>query len=286
MAEGMSNNQTSNTKNINKKKQTIIITTIICISVAIIVIAASLVYNYFFKDNIIKEEKQKIANQQMEEMILRDQAAATEAKKQSSDIIKKYNLNIYGQYVTTYNEIVEKQSNDVVGNATTTQTVTMGMMVNEDMTLSFSDGKKGWWVLTESKDGIVHMGIGKDGAENMEMLILADDGSLINLSGAVFFGEIPSEATFEKTYKSAGMTLDFKKDGTLDGEYYEVVKENGEEFPWTEVYRGEYRKGDKYLDIVLNGAPARYMIFGAKTSDSAKTVTGFASSYYTKTAEQ
>ena len=288
MAEGMSNNQTSNTNFSDKKKQTIIVTSIICISVAVIVIAASLVYNYFFKDNIIKEKKQKIASQQMEEILQRDQVAAADAKKQSTDIIKKHNLDIYGSYVTTFNEIVEDRNQGVQGvqgGATETQTVTLGMMVNDDMTLNFSDGKKGWWVLTESEDGIVHMGIGKDGAKNMEMLILADDGSLINLSSAVFFGEIPSEEKFEKTYESAGLTLDFKKDGTIDGEYYEIVKENDKEYPWTEVYRGEYRKNDKYIDIVLNGSPARYMIFGAKTSDSKKTVTGFASSYYLKTED-
>ena len=49
------------------------------------------------------------------------------------------------------------------------------------------------------------------------------------------------------------MVLQFKKDGTIDGEYNEIIEEDGQEFPWTEVYRGEYKKTGEYLDMVLNG---------------------------------
>ena len=265
----------------NTKKQIIIIASIVAISVAIIVIASALIYNYFFKDEIKKEE----FNEQMTQTLNKDSSLAKEDVKKSDEVIKKHNLNICGQYVTTYNEITQESNDQSQGNTgVTTETVTLGMLINEDNTINFSDGKKGWWLVDETKEGAIHLAIGKEDAESVELLLLCDNGSMVDVGKAVFFGQIPAETTFEQEFTDASgnMVLQFKKDGTIDGEYNEIIEEDGQEFPWTEVYRGEYKKTGEYLDMVLNGSHARYLVFTAQTADPEKPVTGFASKYYTK----
>ena len=60
------------------------------------------------------------------------------------------------------------------------------------------------------------------------------------------------------------------------------ITEEGVEFPYTEIYSGEYRKNGQYMDIMLNGSTARYIIFSAETNDPQRPVSGIAARYFTR----
>ncbi|MBQ6895563.1 MAG: hypothetical protein IJN40_08760, partial [Clostridia bacterium] len=103
---------------------------------------------------------------------------------------------------------------------------------------------------------------------------------LIDETKACFLGEVPDQKRFNASFTAGNLTLDFSADGSIDGEYTEIIKEDGVEYPRTEAYSGSYERDGDYLNIVLNGADAKYLIFETEIEKSEIQVKGFASRYY------
>ena len=271
----------------NTKKSRLIIALIVVIAVSLLVIVSAVIYNRFFEKNVEKEATEKAQQKAISESFDRQLKEMEEQIKiyneESKKIIDKHSLDICGKYVNVYNEIAQSETNDEQTNLNATESVTTVMLVNDDNTIDFADGKIGWWSLYENEEGIVHMGYGIEGAQNMGMFMVCD-GNLIDVtSSAVLFGKLPAEDTFDGTFTDGSLTFIFKQDGTLEAEYNETITEDGTTFPYTEVYRGEYHRDGIYMDILLNGSTSRYITFNAKTNDPEKPVSGIAAKYFVKT---
>lgn len=254
--------------------------TIFTVAMAIIVfvIAAALIYGTFFESEINKEKNRKIAEDYMTETLDKNSKEAAVYREENNAIIEKYSLDIYGSYTCTFNELEEAEDGSETGAAYTTE-VTRVMELKDDSTAQFDDGTTGWWMLKETEDGVIHMGLVVPDEKTPQIYLVCRD-KLIDENKACFLGEVPDTRTFDATFKAGNFTLEFSADGTIDGEYTETVKEDGVEYPRTEAYSGSYKKDGDYLDIVLNGADARYLIFENETSEVK--VQGFASRYYIK----
>lgn len=262
----------------NNKKPMWFTVFIIAMSVIVFIIAASVIYSTFFEKEINKEKNRQNAEKYMTETLESNEKEAKIYRKQNEDIIKKYNIDIYGKYTCTYNETDKNTEDQDEYNSYTVET-TKVMEIKEDSTAVFDDGTTGWWMLKETDDGIVHMGLVLP-EDKTPQIYLVCGNSLIDENKACFIGEVPDKKTFDATFTAGNLTLEFSKDGTIDGEYTEIVKEDGTEYPYTEAYSGKYERNGQFLDIVLNTAEARYFIFENKISK--KPISGFASRYYIK----
>jgi len=272
----------NNQKDKNTKKQTLIIVLIVVIAVSVLAIVSIVIFNRFFKEGVREDARKDAIIESWDESLKENEEQARIDKEMSDKIIKKHSLDFFGKYVSVYNE--SAQSNSIEGQPenAATESVTTVMMINEDYTIDFSDGRIGWWSLSESEEGIIHMGCGVEGAQTPGIFMLCD-GYLVDVTGsAVLYGIIPKEDTFDCKLTDGNLTFTFNKDGTLDAEYTEMVTEEGVEFPYTEIYSGEYRKNGQYMDIMLNGSTARYIIFSAETNDPQRPVSGIAARYFTK----
>lgn len=269
-------------KDKNSKKRGLIIALIITISVSLLVIISAVIYNHFFEKNVQKEEQKKVISESFDKQLKEMEEQIKVYQEESKKIIDKHSLDICGKYVNVYNEIAQSESDSEQADLNATQTVTTVMMINKDNTIDFADGKVGWWSLYETEEGIVHMGYGIEGAQNMGMFMVCE-GNLIDVtSSAVLFGKLPPEDTFDGEFTDGNLTFTFKQDGTLEAEYTENVTEEGITFPYTEMYRGEYHRDGMYMDILLNGSTSRYITFNLKTKDPAKPVSGIAAKYFVK----
>ncbi len=250
---------------------------IIAISVIVLVIASVIIYSTFFEKDIKKEKNKKIAQDYMTEKLEENKIVSDKARKNNEAIISKYNMDITGVYTCTYNELDEEAK--LEAGLTYTNQVTRTLEIKDDYTALFADGTQAWWSLTESSDGTVHMGLVLPD-EKTPQLYLICDGALIDEQSALFIGEVPDAKYFDKEYEAGGLTLTFSSDGSVDGEYTEMVKEDDVEYPFVEAYRGEYARNGEYLDIMLNGADARYYIFSNTKINAG--LNGFAARYYIK----
>lgn len=269
-----------NNENAKAKKPLWFTLLIVVLAICVLVIASVLIYNAFFRKAINQEKNRKIAEEYMTETLQSNSEEAKIYREENNAIIEKYGLDIYGTYSCTFNEIDESQS-DKENAMSYTKEVTTIMELKDDFTAKFADGTTGWWMLKETDDGVVHMGLVLP-EEKTPQVYMVCSNSLIDESKACFWGEVPEGGAFDAVFTSGGFTLEFSADGSVDGEYTEMVKENGSEYPRTEAYSGQYRRDGNYLDIVLNGAPARYYIFKNELANTAKPLSGFASRYYVK----
>lgn len=265
-------------KNIKKPVWYIIFT--VLIAIIIFIIAASLIYSTFFESEINKEKNRKIAEDYMTETLDKNSKEAAVYRDKNNAIIEKYNLDIYGSYTCTFNELDETEDGSETNTGYTTE-VTRVMELKDDSTAQFDDGTTGWWMLKETDDGIIHMGLVVPDEKTPQIYLVCND-KLIDETKACFLGEVPDSKTFDATFKAGNFTLEFSKDGSIDGEYTEMIKEDKVEYPRTEAYSGSYKRNGDYLDIVLNGADARYMIFETDNEKAEIKVQGFASRYYIK----
>jgi len=253
---------------------------IVVLAVCIFVIAAAIIYNSFFKSAIENEKTMELAAKQMSEKLQENQEKVKVYRKANNEIIEKYALDIYGRYTCTFNEVDKSMENEEDGNLYTKEVTTI-MEINDDSTAKFNDGTTGWWLLKETDDGVVHMGLILP-KEKKPQIYMVCDGVLVDESKACFFGEVPDTNTFDAEFNTQGFTLEFEKDGTVDGLYTEMKVENGVEYPYKEAYSGKYRRSGNYLDIMLNNSPARYYIFENSIAKTDKKLTGLASRYYVK----
>jgi hypothetical protein len=198
-------------------------------------------------------------------------------REENEALIKKYDLDIFGRYTCTFNEL-EKSEDGQTESSYTTE-VTRVMEIKKDSTAIFDDGTKGWWMLKETEGGIVHMGLVLPEEKNPQIFLVCKD-KLIDETKACFLGEVPDKNRFNASFSAGNFTLEFSADGSIDGEYTEIIKENGTEYPRTEAYSGSYERDGDYLNIVLNGADAKYLIFETENEKSEIQVKGFASRYY------
>lgn len=245
--------------------------------VFVFIIAAALIYSTFFESNINKEKNKKYAEEYMSEKLESNSKEAKIYRQENEALIKKYDLDIFGRYTCTFNEL-EKSEDGQTESSYTTE-VTRVMEIKEDSTAIFDDGTKGWWMLKETDGGIVHMGLVLPEEKNPQIFLVCKD-KLIDETKACFLGEVPDQKRFNASFTAGNLTLDFSADGSIDGEYTEIIKEDGVEYPRTEAYSGSYERDGDYLNIVLNGADAKYLIFETEIEKSEIQVKGFASRYY------
>lgn len=255
----------------NKKKLLTII--IVVISVAILTLASALIYNYAFKEKLEIEKGSKIINEELQ----KNEDNAAKLKEKAIALAKEY--NVIGTYASTYNDIEDGEDSGYM--YTPTKKVTSVMTLNDDLSASFNDGASGWWSLVKDDKGFITVTVGVQGEDETRDYLFCQD-TLIDLKNAVFWGTVPESTTFDGEFKSGNLTLTFKNDGSIDGLYSEIVEENGQKFPWNEAYSGTYKRNGDFIDIVLNGSEARYMIFEAVGNDAEKPISGFAARYYTK----
>lgn len=267
-------------KNIKKPVWYVIFT--VAMAVIVFIIAAALIYSTFFESEINKEKNRKIAEEYITEKLESNSKEAAIYREKNNEIIEKYGLDIYGSYTCTFNELDSSEGSGE--NTAYTTEVTRVMELKEDSTATFDDGTTGWWMLKESEGGIVHMGLVLPEEKTPQIYLVCSD-RLIDETKACFLGEVPSARTFDATFTAGNLTLEFFKDGRINGEYTERVKEDGVEYTRTEAYSGSYKRNGDYLDIVLNGADARYLIFESSHEKSEIKVKGFASRYYLKNGE-
>ena len=273
------------TENIDKLKQVkkpvwyTVFTVVMAIFVFII--AASLIYSTFFESEINKEKNQKYAQEYMTEKLNSNLEEAAKYREANNAVIKKYGLDIFGEYSCTFNEL-ESSENGEEGSYTTE--VTRIMEIKEDSTAIFDDGTKGWWSLKETEGGIVHLGLVIPEEKTPQIYLICKD-KLIDETKACFLGEVPDKNRFDASFTAGNFTLEFSADGSIDGEYTEMVKEDGVEYPRTEAYSGSYQRDGDFLNIVLNGADAKYLIFETDNEKSDIKVKGFASRYYLRTGK-
>ena len=254
----------------------------VAVAIIVFIIAAALIYSTFFESEINKEKNRQIAEDYMTEKLNSNSKEAAEYREKNNEIIEKYGLNIYGSYTCTFNEL--DSSDDSGENSSYTTEVTRIMEIKDDSTASFDDGTTGWWMLKESDGGIIHMGLVLSDEKTPQIYLVCSD-RLIDETKACFLGEVPDSKRFNATFTSGNLTLEFSDDGSVDGEYTETVKEDGVEYPRTEAYSGSYNRDGEYLNIVLNGADARYLIFETDNEKSEIKVKGFASRYYLKNGD-
>jgi hypothetical protein len=245
--------------------------------VFVFIIAAALIYSTFFESNINKERNKKYAQEYMTEKLESNSKEAKVYREENEALIKKYDLDIFGRYTCTFNEL-EKSEDGQTESSYTTE-VTRVMEIKKDSTAIFDDGTKGWWMLKETEGGIVHMGLVLPEEKNPQIFLVCKD-KLIDETKACFLGEVPDKNRFNASFSAGNFTLEFSADGSIDGEYTEIIKENGTEYPRTEAYSGSYERDGDYLNIVLNGADAKYLIFETENEKSEIQVKGFASRYY------
>lgn len=256
-----------------KNKPSWYIIFIIAVSVIVLVIASVIIYSSFFEKDINKEKNKKIAEDYMSEKLEESKVNSAKIKENNDAIISKYGLDITGTYSCTYNELSTKDGSSY------TDQVTRTLNLMDDSTAVFDDGTKAWWSLRESNDGTVHLGLVVPDEEIPQLYLVCDD-ALIDEGGAVFIGEVPESKYFDKEYKTSGLTLTFSSDGSVDGEIVRTVKEGDIEYPLTEAYAGKYQRNGEYIDIVFNGAPAKYYIFNNTKANPG--LRGFATNYYIK----
>lgn len=249
----------------------------IAMVVFVFIIAAALIYSTFFESNINKERNKKYAQEYMTEKLESNSKEAKVYREENEALIKKYDLDIFGRYTCTFNEL-EKSEDGQTESSYTTE-VTRVMEIKKDSTAIFDDGTKGWWMLKETEGGIVHMGLVLPEEKNPQIFLVCKD-KLIDETKACFLGEVPDKNRFNASFSAGNFTLEFSADGSIDGEYTEIIKENGTEYPRTEAYSGSYERDGDYLNIVLNGADAKYLIFETENEKSEIQVKGFASRYY------
>ncbi len=249
----------------------------IAMVVFVFIIAAALIYSTFFESNINKERNKKYAQEYMTEKLESNSKEAKVYREENEALIKKYDLDIFGRYTCTFNEL-EKSEDGQTESSYTTE-VTRVMEIKEDSTAIFDDGTKGWWMLKETEGGIVHMGLVLPEEKNPQIFLVCKD-KLIDETKACFLGEVPDKNRFNASFTAGNFTLEFSADGSIDGEYTEIIKEDGAEYPRTEAYSGSYERDGDYLNIVLNGADAKYLIFETENEKSEIQVKGFASRYY------
>lgn len=253
-------------------KKVFITISIIVIAVAICVTAAALIYNSFFKDNYEKEQAAKIIHEELDKN-------KEDAEKLAEEIAKLAGENdVFGTYVATYNEIdTEKEESYMY---TPTNSVTSVMQLNEDLTCSFSDTKGGWWSMIKDKNNLITVTVGVQGEQKTRDYLKCGD-VLIDTTEAVFWGEIPDGSKFDLTLTDGVMEFKFKKDGTVSAVYSDKGDAATNTAPWSEAYSGQYQRNGDYLDIVLNGNHARYLVF-KNTDNPSAPLMGIASRYYIK----
>lgn len=254
----------------------------VIMAVFVFIIASALIYSTFFEGEINKEKNRKIAEEYMAEKLSSNSEEATKYLKENEEIIKKYNLDIFGEYSCTFNELVESEDGDQ--NSSYIKEITRIMEIKEDSTAIFDDGTKGWWMLKETKGGIVHLGLVLPAEKNPQIFLVCKD-RLIDETKACFLGEVPDKKRFDASFTAGNFTLEFSADGSLDGEYTEMTEENGVEYPIIESYSGSYERDGDFLNIVLNGDNVKYLIFETDNEKSDIEVKGFASRYYLRTGK-
>lgn len=265
---------------IKQKKPLWVTVLIIIISLCALVIASVLVYNAFFRQAINKEKNTELALEYMDEKLQSNSKEAEIYRKENDEVIKKYNLDIFGSYTCTFNEVVEDSDKQENGMTYTTE-VTRVMELKNDSTAVFDDGTKGWWMLKESGDGLVHLGLVVPEEKDPQIYLVCDN-ALIDENKAKFIGDVPEGELFDATFRDGYFTMEFLSNGKINAEYYEPPKENSNEATIPEAYGGNYKRSGNFLDIVLNGSPARYYIFTTEGITPEKPLKGFASRYYLK----
>lgn len=268
------------TEKIKQKKPLWLTVIVIIIALCAFVIASVLVYNAFFRSAVNQEKNAELAREYMTDKLQSNSEEAKIYREENKAVIEKYNLDIYGTYTCTFNEVDESQSDKENGMAYTTE-VTRIMELKDDSTAVFNDGTTGWWMLKETSDGMVRLGLVLP-EEKEPQIYLVCKNALIDEGKAKFIGKVPEGQSFDATFQDGNFTLEFSADGSVDAEYREMVKENGTEYPRAEAYAGQYQRNGDFLDIVLNNAPARYYIFTTENINPDYPLEGFASRYYIK----
>lgn len=253
-------------------KKVFITISITVITVAICVTAAALIYNSFFKSNYEKEQAAKVIHEEFD----KNKADAEKLTEEISELAREN--NVIGTYVSTYNEIdTEKEQSYMY---TPTNSVTSVMQLNEDLTCSMSDAKSGWWSMIKDKNNLITVTVGVQGEQKTRDYLKCGD-VLVDTTEAIFWGEIPAEDTFDLKLTDGVLEFTFKKDGTVNAVYSDKGDAATDTAPWSEAYSGQYRKNGDFLDIVLNGNHARYIIF-KNTDNPSAPLMGIASRYYIK----
>lgn len=267
-------------ENVKQKKPLWFTILVVVIALCAFVVASVIVYNSFFREAVNKEKNTELALEYMDEKLQSNSKEAEIYRKENDEIIKKHNLDIFGTYTCTFNEVVENQEGQNEGVTYTTE-VTRVMELKTDSTAIFDDGTKGWWMLKESSDGLVHMGLVIPEEKDPQIYLVCNN-SLIDENKAKFIGEVPQGESFDATFRDGYFTMEFSSNGKISAEYREPPKENSNEVSIPEAYGGSYKRSGDFLDIMLNGSPARYYIFSTENVTPEKPLKGFASRYYLK----
>ncbi|MBO7288900.1 MAG: hypothetical protein J6V03_02775, partial [Clostridia bacterium] len=77
----------------------------VVMAIFVFIIAASLIYSTFFESEINKEKNKKYAQEYMTEKLNSNLEEAEKYREANDAIIKKYSLDIFGEYSCTFNEL-------------------------------------------------------------------------------------------------------------------------------------------------------------------------------------
>ncbi len=241
---------------------------IIVVVIALVIVAVSAV---FISDYIIKSKREeKISAQVNEEM----NKKLEENRIKASEIGDNRNLDLVGRYVSGGDP-----------NSTTEEGTYVTIQLSSDGTASAQTlagtTVAGWWA-SDKKGSAELVAIGFEKASEPKVYQIFNN-HLIDMN-SLYFGHVYNKEAFDTTLVSAHetgtMTINLTSNKKAKAEFEDTNKES-ENYGLKYAYSGSYRVDGEFIDIELNGAQTRFVMFDYKINDS-DTDSGIASIFYTK----
>lgn len=251
----------------NNKKLKNDIIKVVCIAAVIIVVAAVFVFDYV-KTSKNEEEIYKQVSEQMDKKL-------EENQKKAGEIDEKRNLELVGNYVSGGDP-----------NSTEAESTFISFTLSPDGTAAVAtlDGAtlSGWWV-SDNQNGVELVAMGVEGTKD-PVLYQVYDKHLIDIK-SLYHGHVYKEPAFDTTFVSAHengtMTINLTSDKKAKAEFIDT-NEKSENYGLKYAYGGSYSSDGEYLNITLNMAETRFVMFDYNLNDGDKD-SGIASIFYTKT---
>lgn len=257
------------TKNITRKKKEILI--VVIAALVVVIIASVFVIDYFRKSRLEEKQNEEI-NKHFSEYV-------DGVKEKSGKLRETISHDIPGNYMLKG----EVDTNDPSRAYTAMQILPDGTVSAKAL-----DGTNlsGWWKSQKSKSEK------SEGIELVAVLFPNDEeptlyavwnNALIDWE-TVYFGNVFNtdrfDSTFVSAYDTGTMTINIKSNGKADAEFVDTNDES-ENKGLKYVYSGNYDVEDGYMDITLNTAESRFLMFDYDIENS-RTDSGIAPVFYEK----
>ncbi len=263
MSEGQTN------KNITRKKKEILI--VLISALVVVTIASVFIVDYFRKTRNEEKVIQEI-NKSFSEYV-------DDVKDESEKLRETISHDIPGNYMLK----------GEVDTADPTKAYSaMQLLPDGTMTARVIDGStvSGWWKSQKSANEK------SEGVELVAVLFPDDEeptlyavwnNALIEWK-TVYFGNVVAAEKFDSTFVSAfdtgTMTINIKSDGKANAEFIDTNSAS-ENKGLKYAFSGDYEVLDGYMDITLNSATSRFLMFDYDIENS-ETDSGIAPVFYEK----